>query len=232
MVALVLGVAAVQAPQALASRGGGLRAALAPATVVTVTPWIRLSRHAGPPTGMFGVSGGRFGASESVDVYFDSTDEVLVTTNANGYFAPVNPHVPAAAAPGVHWVTAKGRASGLSAQRRFMVATQWDQFGRVPNHTHTRWLPIPASSIRPVTSKTRRADGRGPRTITGHSAASFACAPPSARAPATSTNMTAPRSSTTRLGWDSATFRRHSVSAGVLARSSSPLTVTDEATLG
>jgi hypothetical protein len=136
VVALVLGVAAVQAPRALASGGGGPQAALAPATVVTVTPWLRLSYRSGPPTVTIRVSGGGFEASESVDVYFDNTDEARAATNAHGYFAPVKLHVPAAAVPGMHWVSAKGRTSGRSAQRRFTVATPWDQFGRVPRHTH------------------------------------------------------------------------------------------------
>jgi len=35
------------------------------------------------------------------------------------------------------WVSGQGRHSGLSAQSAFTVATPWDEFGRVPSHTHT-----------------------------------------------------------------------------------------------
>ena len=104
--------------------------------MVTGSPWLRLSPSTGPPTGAFRVSGGGFGASESVDVYFGNTDEALAATDAHGYFVPVKLHVPAAAVPGMHWVSAKGRTSGRSARRHFTVATSWDQFGRVPSHTH------------------------------------------------------------------------------------------------
>ena len=69
-------------------------------------------------------------------MYFGNTDEALAATDAHGYFVPVKLHVPAAAVPGMHAVSAKGRTSGRSARRHFTVATPWDQFGRVPSHTH------------------------------------------------------------------------------------------------
>ncbi len=106
------------------------------AQAFTVTPSVKPSPSTGPPTTTVTVAGGGFGAFETVDVYFDTTDEALAATNANGYFAGITMKVPASAVPGAHWVTAEGRHSGLSAQHPFTVATSWDQFGRVPRHTH------------------------------------------------------------------------------------------------
>src|SRR5262245_21882554 len=79
VVAMALGAIAVQAPQALASDGKAPR----------VTPSIKLSPRAGPPTQAVTVSGGGFGASERVDVYFDTTDEALASTNASGHFSGI-----------------------------------------------------------------------------------------------------------------------------------------------
>src|SRR5215831_6406701 len=130
VVVMALAAIAVRAPQALASGESPS------ARAFTVAPSVKLSPSTGPPTQAVTVSGSGFGASESVDVYFDTTDEALASTNANGNFAGIRLRVPVAATPGVHWVSAKGRRSGLSARRAFTVATPWNQYGRVANHTH------------------------------------------------------------------------------------------------
>lgn len=54
-----------------------------------------------------------------MDVYFDTTDLVLVVANGQGRFS-AEMKVPASALPGVHWVTAVGRTSSKVAQKPFM----------------------------------------------------------------------------------------------------------------
>jgi outer membrane protein assembly factor BamB len=94
----------------------------------TVTTHVNLSLTSGPPTGTVTVSGSGFGAREAVDVYFDTTDETLTVTSASGTFHGVTVGVPASAVPGTHWVTAVGRHSGLAAQAKFTVNTNWSQY--------------------------------------------------------------------------------------------------------
>ena len=97
-------------------------------------PAVTLSPTVGPPTSAVSVSGSNFGSYEAVDVYFDTTDEALVSTNAQGQFSS-SIQVPASAVPGTHWVTAVGRHSGLSAQASFLVQTDWTAFRNLPTHT-------------------------------------------------------------------------------------------------
>jgi hypothetical protein len=99
-------------------------------------PAVTLSPTVGPPTSAVSVSGSNFGSYEAVDVYFDTTDEALASTNAQGQFT-ISIQVPASAVPGTHWITAVGRHSGLSAQASFLVQTDWAQFRNVPKHSGT-----------------------------------------------------------------------------------------------
>lgn len=101
----------------------------------TVPPGVALSPTVGPPTSTITVSGTNFGAAEAVDLYFDTTDEALTTTNTQGAFAGISIPVPASAVPGTHWVTAIGRHSGLGSQASFLVRTDWAQFRSDPTHT-------------------------------------------------------------------------------------------------
>ena len=94
----------------------------------TVAPGLALSRGTGPPTSGVTVSGAGFGAFEAVDVYFDTTDEVLASATGTGTFGPISISVAAAAVPGAHWITAVGRHSGLAAQAAFTVQTDWPAF--------------------------------------------------------------------------------------------------------
>jgi outer membrane protein assembly factor BamB len=94
----------------------------------TVDAGVSLSPSMGPPTTTVQVSGAGFGGSEAVDLYFDSSDEVLTTTNATGSFGPIGVPVPASAVPGIHWISAIGRRSGLAAQAAFTVRTDWAAF--------------------------------------------------------------------------------------------------------
>ena len=99
-----------------------------PAVVATTGPHVKLSPSSGPPTTTVTVSGSGFGATEGVDVYFDTTDLALAGTSATGSFGPVTITVPASASPGKHWVSAEGRHSGLFAQTTFTISTNWAQF--------------------------------------------------------------------------------------------------------
>ena len=101
----------------------------------TVNASVSLSPSAGPPTTTVRVSGAGFGASEAVDLYFDTSDEVLTTTNATGNFGPIAVQVPASALPGTHWITAKTEgAPGPAAQAAFTVRTDWAQFRFANRH--------------------------------------------------------------------------------------------------
>jgi outer membrane protein assembly factor BamB len=99
-----------------------------------IPPALVLSPTVGPPTSTIAVSGTNFAHYEAVDVYFDTTDEALASTDGQGSFSGVNIQVPASAVPGTHWVTAIGRHSGLSMQMPFVVQTDWAQFHNMPAH--------------------------------------------------------------------------------------------------
>jgi outer membrane protein assembly factor BamB len=101
---------------------------------VFATPAVKLSTVSGPPTTNVTISGSGFPASRLIDLYFDTTDMVLVVSSATGTFSNVRFQVPAKAQPGTHWVTAAVRASGLAAQKSFLVRTNWEQRGFTPNH--------------------------------------------------------------------------------------------------
>jgi outer membrane protein assembly factor BamB len=92
-------------------------------------PAVTVSPGVNPPSTSTNASGTGFGATEAVDLYFDTTDEALVVTNASGAFASKALAVPATALPGIHWITAIGRHSGLAAQVLFTVRTDWAQKG-------------------------------------------------------------------------------------------------------
>ena len=81
------------------------------------------------PTASDKVSGSGFGASEAVDIYFDTTDILLTVTTPAGKIGLHSFSVPADALPGQHWITAIGRESGDAAQRPFTVETDWVQRG-------------------------------------------------------------------------------------------------------
>ncbi len=104
------------------------------ATKFVVAPAVTLSKAVGPPTTALAVSGTNLGAFEAVDVFFDTTDEALASTNGSGAFSGITITVPTSATPGTHWVTAVGRHSGLSAQASFRVRTDWPQFRFSPKH--------------------------------------------------------------------------------------------------
>src|SRR5439155_7399452 len=89
----------------------------------------------GPPKARFTADGSGFGANEAVDVYFDTKDLALVSTDGAGSFGAVKITVPRTTEPGTHWVTAVGRESGRSAQTDFLVRTDWAQFQWSTQHS-------------------------------------------------------------------------------------------------
>ncbi|HEY4114301.1 MAG TPA: PQQ-binding-like beta-propeller repeat protein [Rhizomicrobium sp.] len=92
-------------------------------------PAVTLNTPNGHPTAKVKVSGTGFGASKAVDIYFDTTDEVLVASNGSGAFSNVQFKTPADAAPGDHWITAVERDNGTAAQAPFTVTTAWAEHG-------------------------------------------------------------------------------------------------------
>jgi len=114
---------------------GGAVAGPAWLAAATTAPHVTLSPGSGPPTSAVRVSGAGFGAHKAVDIYLDTTDEALATTNASGSFSNITITVPASSVPGKHWVTAIQRPSGPSAQAAFTVRTNWSQFRYSGNHT-------------------------------------------------------------------------------------------------
>jgi outer membrane protein assembly factor BamB len=102
--------------------------AAAAASTVTLTP---LSPH---PTQTVAISGSGFAASEAVDVYFDTTDTVLLVSSATGTLTG-SITIPASAPAGMHSITAIGRRSTDAAQYAVSVSTPWSQFGFGAAHT-------------------------------------------------------------------------------------------------
>lgn len=93
-------------------------------------PAVTVSPTSGHPIANTTVGGTGFGASEPVDIYFDTTDLALAMTDPGGSFTGLQLIVPASAVPGTHTITGVGRNSGLTAQTSFLVRTNWTQFRR------------------------------------------------------------------------------------------------------
>jgi outer membrane protein assembly factor BamB len=81
------------------------------------------------PTQTITVSGTGFAATEPVDVYLDTVDLALASTDASGNFSGVPVAVPASASPGNHWLTLVGRRDVLSVQKLVTVHTGWAERG-------------------------------------------------------------------------------------------------------
>src|SRR5215472_6519482 len=106
--------------------------ALAP-TGAWAAPSITLSADTDHPKAAEKVSGAGFGTYKAIDIYWDTTDILLATTDGNGAFGPLKFKVPADAEPGEHWVTAVQRAKGIAAQASFTVSTSWAERGFGPD---------------------------------------------------------------------------------------------------
>lgn len=97
-----------------------------------VTAAVKVSPAVDHPSASIKVSGTGFAANEAVDVYFDTTDELLAVTNGSGAFGRYPMRVPSDALPGTHWITAVGRKGGAAAQKVFTVRTDWPEIGFSP----------------------------------------------------------------------------------------------------
>src|SRR5262245_61931818 len=91
------------------------------------TSTISLSPPIGPPMTRVTVSGAGFGASETVDLRFDTRAVGSAVTDVSGAFN-ARIKVPRSALPGSHLVKAKGETSGMLAMATFTVRTDWLQF--------------------------------------------------------------------------------------------------------
>lgn len=99
----------------------------APAPAIALA--IKLTPTFDHPGATVAVAGSGFQPYAVIDVYFDTTDELVVTANANGSFLKRAFQVPADASPGQHWVTAVERNDGKGAQRPFLVSASWAERG-------------------------------------------------------------------------------------------------------
>jgi outer membrane protein assembly factor BamB len=91
---------------------------------------IQLSKSVGPPTTQTLVSGEHFPADTVVNLYFDRLGVGQVTTDSTGSFFDVPIQVPKGALPGKHYVIGKAQTE---AKARFLVRTNWPQYGFGPN---------------------------------------------------------------------------------------------------
>ncbi|HEY1710935.1 MAG TPA: PQQ-binding-like beta-propeller repeat protein [Rhizomicrobium sp.] len=120
------------APPSLSSKlriGGVLAFVFLGSALGAVAQTLTLSLKTAPPNAAIRVAGTGFGTKEAVDIYFDTTDELLGITNASGALPGYTLTIPAMAAPGTHWITAVGRKSGNAAQTSVGVHTPWPEHG-------------------------------------------------------------------------------------------------------
>ena len=99
------------------------------AAVADVVPHIWATTNPNHPGAAVQIYGRDFGPKETIDIYFDKTDEVQVVTWKSGGFGKVPLIIPANALPGRHRITAVGRTSGDTAKKLFVVRTDWPVFG-------------------------------------------------------------------------------------------------------
>src|SRR2546423_9815230 len=98
------------------------------------TATLKLSPSAGPPSSNTTAAGTGFGANESVQILFDSTNVGTATTSSAGAFTKVV-QVPGNASPGAHTVQATGLTSGINVSQTFTVRTDWPTFHINAQHT-------------------------------------------------------------------------------------------------
>ena len=99
-------------------------------------PSVALAPSGGHPKATTQVSGSGFGANKAVDVYWDTSDKLLIITDGSGAFPNTPLQVPPDALPGQHWVTAVERDNGNGAQKTFTVRTNWATFGFGAQNRH------------------------------------------------------------------------------------------------
>ncbi|WP_237153900.1 outer membrane protein assembly factor BamB family protein [Oryzibacter oryziterrae] len=94
----------------------------------TMAPGVVLSVSSGHPYQKVTVNGAGFHAYTSLDLYFDTADQALATSDAKGVVT-AQFSVPASAAFGSHWVTLQERGTFRAAQKSFSVYTNWTMEG-------------------------------------------------------------------------------------------------------
>ena len=95
--------------------------------VVAHPPVIKVSVRRGAPGTTLTLTGSGFGGNEPLTVSLGLTKTATVRTSKTGTVGPVTLTVPASAQPGLHSITATGKAKGQTAAAWFTVATSWDQ---------------------------------------------------------------------------------------------------------
>ncbi len=112
---------------------------LFPNLAMAASPHIYDVPQVGPPTSQTTLVGNGFDPNVTIDLYFDSTDVGVITTDSNGTFglslkAPtirqngLAIQVPKDAVPGQHTITAVERMTQLQAQVAFTVRADWAKF--------------------------------------------------------------------------------------------------------
>jgi len=92
-------------------------------------PTIKVTPKIVHPKSDIRISGSGFAPSDAVDIYLDTTDKLLVVTDAVGKFSAHSLDVALSTLPGQHWVTAVGRKNGDAVQVAMTVRTNWTQRG-------------------------------------------------------------------------------------------------------
>jgi archaellin len=104
----------------------GLAATASAATTATLSP------TSGTPTSTVTVTGTGFDASAAIDIYVDTTNIAITTSNASGAVS-ATVTMPASAQPGTHWVTLDEERTHAAAQASFVIDVQWPQSGFGPS---------------------------------------------------------------------------------------------------
>ncbi len=97
-------------------------------TSALAAPTVTLSTTSGSPTTSVTVTGAGFPASQAIDVFFDTGDVALATSNASGAVSATIA-IPASAQPGLHWITLEQLGTYAAAQESFSVGTNWPAQG-------------------------------------------------------------------------------------------------------
>ncbi len=107
-------------------------------SLLAAGPSITLSMKSGPPTASIRVNGRGFGSSQEIIINFDVTQISSSLSDSTGAFT-TQVQIPPNATPGNHIIQAINQNEGLSAQKTFLVQTNWSQFGF--NASQTRSNP-------------------------------------------------------------------------------------------
>src|SRR5262249_37485153 len=90
-------------------------------------PAVTVSVRRGAPGTALTRTGSGFTHGETLTVSFDGRKLATVTTGSAGGAGPLTLTVPRSAQPGLHRITAAGKAKTQAAGAWFTVATDWDQ---------------------------------------------------------------------------------------------------------